>query len=148
MIAIVDAGPLYAAADDDDSQHDACIEVLERGDLELVVPTLVVAEVAYLIGNRLGPGSEAAFLRGLSSLEVEAPGVDEWPLIADLVERYGDFPIGTADASVAVLADRLETDLLITLDRRHFGAMRSPRGRTFRLLPEPSAVHETNITYG
>jgi uncharacterized protein len=147
MIAIVDSGPLYAAADDDDSQHDACLEVLERGDLELVVPTLVVAEVAYLIGSRLGAAAEAAFLRGLSGLEVEAPEVDDWPLVADLVERYGDFPIGTTDASVAVLADRLETDLIITLDRRHFGAIRSPRGRTFRLLPEPSAVHEDGVSY-
>ena len=51
------------------------------------------------------------------------------------------------DASIAVLADRLDTDLIVTLDRRHFGAIRSPQGRTFRLLPEPKQVHETLEDY-
>ncbi len=136
MIAIVDSGPLYAAVDADDDDHERCLEVLRRFDLDLVVPALVVAEVTYLVGRRLGPDIEAAFLRGLATLEVEAPIVEDWPLIADLVERYGDFPLGGTDASVAVLADRLGTDLIVTLDRRHFGAVRSSAGRSFRLLPD------------
>lgn len=135
MIAIVDSGPLYAAVDADDDDHARSLEVLQRSDLELIVPALVVAEVTYLIGRRLGAEIEAAFLRGLAVLEVEAPAVDDWPVIADLVERYGDFPLGGTDASVAVLAERLGTDLIVTLDRRHFGAIRSAQGRSFRLLP-------------
>jgi hypothetical protein len=87
------------------------------------------------------------FVRSLRDLNVEAPHPDDWPIIADLVERYGDFPLGTVDASIVVLADRLETDLIITLDRRHFGAIRSPRGRSFRLLPEPKQVHEDPADY-
>ncbi len=110
--------------------------MLGRSDLDLVVPALVVAEVTYLVGRRLGAGIEAAFLRGLATLEVEAPAVDDWPPIAGLVERYGDYPLGGTDASVAVLAERLGTDLIVTLDRRHFGALRSAQGRPFRLLPD------------
>ena len=136
MIAVVDSGPLYAAVDADDDDHARCLEVLQRADLDLVVPALVVAEVAYLVGRRLGAGVEAAFLRGLAELEVEAPIVEDWTAIAELVERYGDFPLGGTDASVAVLADRLGTDLIVTLDRRHFGAVRSSSGRPFRLLPD------------
>ena len=146
-LAIVDTSALFAAADTTELDHRACLDVLGRRDLDLVIPALVVAEAAYLVGTRLGPASEAAFIRGLSGFAIEAPGVDDWPLIADLVERYGNFPIGTTDASIAVLADRLETDLIVTLDRRHFGAIRSPQGRTFRLLPEPSAVHEDAAAY-
>lgn len=140
MIAIVDAGPLYAAVDLDDDDHARCVAVLERSDLELVVPALVVAEVTYLVGRRLGPAVEAAFLRGLAVLEVEAPSAVDWAAIAGLVERYGDFPLGGTDASVAVLADRLETDLIITLDRRHFGALRTAGGGPFRLLPDEIAA--------
>ena len=136
MIAIVDSGPLYAAVDADDDDHGRCLEVLQRSDLELVVPALVVAEVTYLVGRRLGAATEAAFLRGLATLEVESPTLDDWPAIADLVERYGDFPLGGTDASVAVLAKRLGTDVIVTLDRRHFGAIRSAPGRPFRLLPD------------
>ncbi len=102
----------------------------------LLVPGLVVAEVTYLVGRRLGAEIEGAFLRSLRALEVEAPAVDDWPAIADLVERYSDFPLGGTDASVAVLADRAGTDLIVTLDRRHFGAIRSMQGRPFHLLPD------------
>jgi len=135
MLAIVDTGPLYATVDADDQDHARCRAVLERRDLDLVVPTLVVAEAAYLVGTRLGPGIEAVFVRGLRDLEVEAPASDEWSRIAELVERYADFPLGTTDASVATLAERLDTRLIVTLDRRHFAAVRGADGRSFDLLP-------------
>jgi hypothetical protein len=136
MLAIVDTGPLYAVVDADDDDHTRCRALLERRDLELVVPALVVAETAFLVGRRLGPVVEAAFVRGLQEIEVEGPAREDWALIADLVERYGDFPIGSTDASVAVLAERLETDVIVTLDRRHFAAIRRPSGATYRLLPD------------
>lgn len=135
MLAIVDTGPLYAVADADDDEHRSCLAILERADLDLVVPALVVAEATYLIGRRLGARAEAAFLRGLQVLEVEAPSATEWTAIGDLVERYADFPLGGTDASVAVLADRLGTDLIVTLDRRHFAALRSASGASYQLLP-------------
>ena len=135
MLAIVDTGPLYATVDADDEDHARCRALLERRDLELVVPAFVVAEAAYLVGRRLGPIIESAFVRGLTDLEVEAPAVDDWPLIADLVERYGDFPLGTTDASVVALAERLDTNLIVTLDRRHFAAVRTTDGGSFELLP-------------
>ena len=140
MLAIVDTGPLYATVDVDDMDHDACRAVLERPDLELVVPALVVAEAAYLVGRRLGPGIEAAFIRGLAELEVEAPLAEEWLVIADLVERYADFPLGTTDASVVSLAERLDTTHIVTLDRRHFGVVRSSAGQSFTLLPESTSA--------
>lgn len=135
MLAIVDTGPLYAVADADDDEHQSCLAVLERADLELVVPALVVAEATYLIGRRLGAHAESAFLRGLRVLEVESPSTDDWAAIADLVERYADFPLGGTDASVAALADRLGTDVIVSLDRRHFAALRSASGGSYQLLP-------------
>jgi predicted nucleic acid-binding protein len=148
MLAIVDASALIAAADMSEPEHARCVEVLSRRDLYLVLPALAVAEAAYLIQRRLGPSAEAAFARGLVGFEIDAPLPVDWLLIADLVERYADFPLGTVDASIAVLADRLGTDLIVTLDRRHFGAIRTPGGRSFRLLPEPPAVHEAPAAYG
>jgi hypothetical protein len=46
-----------------------------------------------------------------------------------------------------VLADRLGTDLIVTLDRRHFHALQSPKGQRFRLLPERRAVNEEPAAY-
>ena len=135
-LAIVDTGPIYAITDLADRQHERCRQVLRRSDVRLVIPALVVAEATYFIGRRLGPAAEAAFLRGLAGLDVEAPAPADWPRIAELVERYGDFPLGGTDASVVALAERLDTDLVITLDVRHFGAVRPRHCPAFRLLPE------------
>ncbi len=146
-LAIVDAGPLIAALDRSERHHARCVEVLRRRDLQLVIPALVVAEVASFADKHLGPRVEAAFVRGLAGLDIEAPHADDWPAIADLVERYADLRLGATEAATAVLAERLGTDLIITLDRRRFGVIRSPGGRPFRLLPEPPAVHEEPVPY-
>ena len=136
MIAIVDANALYAAADQSDSNHEAALAELQRPELSLVLPALPVAEAAYLIGSRLGPSAEAAFARGIARFDVEAPSAEDWLRIAELIEQYGDFSLGAADASVVALAERLRTDLVITFDRRHFGAVRPRHCPALRLLPE------------
>lgn len=135
MLAVVDTGPLYAVVDEDDADHGRCRALLEQGDHRLIIPTLVVAEVTYLIATRLGPVIEAQFLRGLTRMHVEAPAPDDWPRIADLVEQYADFPLGGADASIVALAERLEIETIVTLDDRHFRAVRPRHRKAFLLLP-------------
>lgn len=135
MISVVDSGPLYAAADRRQAVHEQCLAVLGRSDLELVIPAMVVAEVSYLVGNRLGASAEARFLKGLAGFDVRAPHPDDWPRIGELAEQYADFPLGGTDASVIALAERLGTDTVITLDRRHFGAVRPRHCETLQLLP-------------
>jgi len=97
---------------------------------------MVVAEVTYFLGLRLGAPAEAGFLRALREFEVEAPLSAEWLRIAELVEQYADFPLGGTDASIVALAERLGTDLVITLDRRHLGAVRPRHVAALRLLPD------------
>jgi predicted nucleic acid-binding protein len=102
-----------------------------------VIPALVIAEVCYLVGRRLGASAEAEFLRSLADHDIEAPHMQDWDRMAALVEQYADFPLGAVDASVVALAERLGTDVVVTLDRRHFGAVRPLHREAFRLLPEP-----------
>jgi len=135
VLAVLDAGPLYAVADSSDDDHNRGLETLERSDLQLVVPALAVAEATYFIGRRLGPSAEAAFLRGLESFDVEAPSFDDWKRIGDLVDEYADFPLGGTDASIAALAERLDTPVVVTLDERHFRALKPRHCPAFELLP-------------
>lgn len=108
---------------------------MRRPDLQLAVPALVVAEASYLVGSRLGPTAEAAFIRGLSQLEVELPHPDDWERIAELVGAYADLPLGATDASVIALAERLDAITIVTLDRRHFTVARPRHRDSFELLP-------------
>jgi len=134
-LAVVDAGPLYAAADSDDDDHAASCAALARGDLRLVVPALVVAEATYFVGRRLGAPAERGFLEGLADLDVEAPTGEDFSRMAELVAQYADFPLGGTDASVIALAERLRTPKIITLDRRHFAAITPSHTAAFELLP-------------
>jgi predicted nucleic acid-binding protein len=112
-----------------------CAALLLRPDLDLVVPAMVVAEVTYLVGLRLGPVVESRFLAGLVDVRVAAPFPEDWAGIGELVSRYGDLPLGGTDASVVALAERLNTDLVLTLDERHFRVVRPRHCPGFRLLP-------------
>jgi predicted nucleic acid-binding protein len=136
MLAVVDTGPLYASLDRDDADHNACATALSRPGLRMVIPMLVIAEVAYLAATRLGADVEATFIQALGTLDVDAPPPQEWARIAELVRQYADFPLGATDASVVALAERLGTPNVITLDRRHFHAVKPLHCEALLLLPE------------
>jgi len=55
--------------------------------------------------------------------------------MAELVETYADFPLGTTDAAVIAVAERLGIVEIATLDRRHFHAVRPRHASNFTLLP-------------
>jgi len=134
-LAVVDAGPLYAVADSDDQDHLASQAALERADLRLVVPALVIAEATYFVGRRLGAAAESSFVRGIGALDVEGPSGADFERMAELIDQYADFPLGGTDASVVALAERLGAPIVITLDRRHFGALTPNHCEAFELLP-------------
>jgi predicted nucleic acid-binding protein len=134
-LAVVDAGPLYAAADADDVDHKASPDALSWSDLRLVVPALGVAEATYFVGRRLGARAESAFLRRLDALDVEGPGYEDVVRMAELVEQNADVPLGGTDASVVAIAERLDAAIVVTLDRRRFVAVRPRHREAFELLP-------------
>ena len=78
-----------------------------------------MTEVVYLIATRLGADAEVRFLGDLAAgnFAVEPVAPRDWLRIAELVSRYRDLPLGTADASVVVLCERLGLSDVATLDR-------------------------------
>ncbi len=135
-IAIVDSSAIYASLDAKDIDHRRCLSALRTPGRHLVIPTLVLCEVLYLVGRRLGPETESMFLASLADIDIQPPLPDDWDRIGKLVEIYREFPLGGVDASVIALAERLNTDLIVTLDRRHFSVVRPRHAPAFRILPE------------
>jgi len=127
---------LYAYIDRDDRHHAASLDLLETHHGPLIVPTLVVTEVTYLLGSRLGTDPEVRFLGDLAAgnLIVEPVAASDWLRIAELVAQYADLPLGTVDASVIAAAERLGTNDIATLDLRHFTVVQSNIG-ALNLLP-------------
>lgn len=134
---IVDTGPLYASAASGDINHRRCVNLLSEAQRPLLVPALVVTEVAYLLADRIGAHAEVAFCRSLAEGELVAEPVldSEWGRIAELTESYLDFPLGIVDASVITLAERYHADVIATLDHRHFTAVKPRHAPAFTLVP-------------
>jgi len=61
--------------------------------------------------------------------------IGDYARMAELVETYADFPLGTTDAAVVAVAERLGITEIATLDHRHFRAVRPRHTRAFTLLP-------------
>jgi predicted nucleic acid-binding protein len=110
---------------------------LETHQGPLIVPVLVITEVVYLLGTRLGPDPEIRFLGDLAAGNLIAEPVlaSDWIRVAELTGAYRDLPLGTVDASVVATAERLEERQLLTLDRRHFSIVRPRHADAFELLP-------------
>jgi predicted nucleic acid-binding protein len=111
--------------------------LLEDHPGPLIVPTLVLTEVAYLLGTRLGWQAEVRLLGDLASTEfvIEPLHAADLLRIAELVARYHDLPLGTVDASVVAAAERLGIKQIATIDRRHFNVVRPSHTPVFELLP-------------
>jgi uncharacterized protein len=128
---------LYAYVDADDRHHAASVELLETHPGPLVVPHLVVTEVVYLLGSRLGAAAEVRFLGDMAagSFTVEPVQPGDWLRIAQLIWTYRDLPLGTVDASVVTAAERLGIVEVATLDRRHFLVVWPSHAPALTLLP-------------
>jgi hypothetical protein len=102
------------------------------------VPPIVVAEVGYMIGNLGDSIKEATFLEALGDGELELVDLTPADLsrMAVLVRQYADLPLGTTDASVIAVAERLGVVEIATLDRRHFTVVRPGHVTALTLLPE------------
>ena len=134
---IVDTGVLYAVLDRDDRHHAAAVDLIATTDAVLRVPMLVIAEVTHLAGTRLGTEAEVRFLGdvALGELIPEPVHPADWERIAELVARYRDLPLGTVDASLVALAERLgETDVA-SFDRRDLTVVRPRHCEALTLLP-------------
>ena len=138
---ICDTGPIFAAADRKDADHHACVDLftgLRLAGRRLLVPQTVIAEVGYMLATKLGTSAEVAFLESVVTGNFELVGLTSPDVtrVADLVVRYNDLPLGTTDASVIALAERLGIDEIATLDHRHFRVVRPSHVQALTLLPE------------
>jgi uncharacterized protein len=139
-VIILDTSGLLAAMDASQRQHAEARSALESASPPWVLSPFVLAELDYLLATRVGQAAERALLAevGRGVYRLEAFDNDEIASAERLIGRHAELDIGLADASLIVLANRYGVRDLLSLDERHFRALRGPGGRPFRLLPADS----------
>jgi predicted nucleic acid-binding protein len=136
-VIVLDTSGLLAAIDASQRAHEAARRALEAASPPWILSPFILAELDYLLATRVGQPAERALLaevgRGVYRLDSLEPA--EIAAAERIIGRYAELEIGLADASLVVLANRYGTRDLLTLDERHFRALRGPGGRPFRVLP-------------
>lgn len=134
---VIDTGPIIAAANRKDSSHQQCVELLETFPGPLLLPQPLLAEIGYMLASHAGVQAEVGFLRDVADGVYDLVSVVQADVsrTAQLVERYSDLPLGTADAMVVAVAERYGAATIATLDRRHFSVVRPSHVSALTLLP-------------
>ena len=134
---VLDTSGLLAALDASQRDHREAAAALRAAGPPRLLSPFVLAELDYLLSSRVSVGAARALLGEVSSgaYRLEPMEAGDIGLATEIIDRYRDLELGLADASIVVLADRYATLDLLTLDERHFRAVRGTGNRPFRLLP-------------
>lgn len=134
---IADTSGLLAFFDAADPHHQSVQETIRKLHEPLAVSPFVVAELDYLVASRVGVDAELAVLDELAggAFDIVAPDVADLHSARAVIARYRDQSLGLADAHQVVMAERLGTRDLLSLDHRHFDVVRPLQGGRFHLHP-------------
>jgi predicted nucleic acid-binding protein len=141
VTTLLDSGPLVAAANRKDLDHQRCLQLFRDLPGPFLLPDTVLIEACWVIGDRIGAKSHALFLEAVAA----ELGRDRYRLIAltpadltrmaELVSQYSDLRLDPTDASVMAIAERLGVRQVATLDRRDFSAVRPRHAEVFSIVP-------------
>lgn len=136
MPYLLDTGPLYALADRSDGDHKAVKAFFVRQKEVMILPWVILPELAYLLKEHLGDHAEMAFVHSLNQRELTLEGVHDQDLkrAEGILLEYPEF--GFVDAVVMAMAERPKIKKIITFDHRDFQRFRPVHCAAFELYPQ------------
>ena len=134
---LLDTSGLLAALFPDQRLHKECAAALRDAEPPRILSPFVLAELDYLILKYAGVDVELMFLGEVRQgvYDLVNLGTDEMVDVQAIIKKYASLRVGLADAATVVLAEQYKTRDVLTLDERHFRAMKTPSRKSFRILP-------------
>ena len=132
---LLDTGPLVAYLDRRDTDHRQVAACLDGFSGELFTTSAVITETMhFMLGSPRGPAALADFANagGLTVFDLTQPAA--LSLAVDMMRKYSNLPMAFADATLTLLAEQLDLEEILTLDRRGFTVYRTRNGRAFHLV--------------
>jgi predicted nucleic acid-binding protein len=132
---LLDTGALVSLLDRSQTHHHACATFYGEWDRAVVSTEAVLTETTHLLGGVVG-GQQAALDFFLSGGALLVPSTHaSLRRCRELMKQYADLPMDYADATLVVLAEELDTNVVFTTDRRDFTVYRINRRRRFDIVP-------------
>lgn len=131
---LLDTGALVSLLDRSQSVHEPCVAYYASWKGPVVTSEAVLTESMHLLSSvRRGGITCLDFV--LKSRVFVAPSTEiSLQRCRSLMEKYSDLPMDFADATLVVLAEELNTDLVFTVDQ-DFSVYRIRGRKAFRIVP-------------
>ena len=131
---LLDTGALIGLLDRSQIVHEACVEFFGRWAGPIVTTEAVLTEACHLLSDVSG-GSIACLDFILNGGVLLIPSTEvSLRRCSTLIEKYSDVPMDFADATLVVVAEELNTDVVFTVDR-DFRIYRIRGRRQFQVFP-------------
>lgn len=139
---LLDASGLLAVIDAAQPSHEAAVNALRLAVPPRCLSPFVLAELDYMVSMRVSRAAARRLLVdvGNGAYQLEPFTSADVERAVEILDKFHDLDVGIADASVVVLAERHGVRDVLTLDERHFRALRDNAGRSFRILPADQAA--------
>ena len=136
MNSLIDTGFMLAVLDESDSHHKACAEIFQIEN-EMLLPEVVLTELAYLILRQSGYDTLTTFLNYLANgeLPIISATTQDLARSAEILKKYRDSKIDFVDSIIMAIAERLDIKRILTVDRRDFGLFRPQHCEAFEIIP-------------
>lgn len=124
---LVDAGPLIALGTPSDHSHRAAISWAANAPPLAISTWAVIAEAAYFLGSR----KRSLFTKiEAGTIRIEEIRQADMPRLIAILDKYAQADF--ADASLVLVAERLDTIEIATLDATDFAIYRTKTGKAFK----------------
>lgn len=99
--------------------------------------SLVLAEVSHFLHRAGAWDAEEGLVERISSGRalVLDPVTADCARALEIMRQYRDLHLGIVDTVLMAMAERLDVRTILTLDHRHFGAVRPRHCESFTLVP-------------
>ncbi|MBF0255520.1 MAG: PIN domain-containing protein [Gammaproteobacteria bacterium] len=129
---VVDTGPLIALFDGSDQFHEQAKHFLQSSSGLLHSNLAVITETVYMLD--FSAQAQRDFLTWAGqALIIDRDTAHDIPRILQVLSKYADLPADFADASLVALCERLNTQLVASVDK-DFSIYRSNSKKPFTNL--------------
>lgn len=115
--SLIDAGPVIALFDRNDAFHLQVVNYLKTYEGRLITTWSVLTEVSYMLdfNNRVRLDFLSWVFEG--GMQVVNLDQDQLGRIREIMETYSDLPADFADATLLTVAESMNIENILTIDR-------------------------------
>ena len=132
---LIDSGPAIALLNLRDPAHGWVADYTSKFTGQLHTTGAVITEAMHFAGAT--PAGPAFLSEFVTASGMRVHGFAQGPELRAavfLMQRFADTPMDYADATLVLLADKIQVYDILTLDRRGFTVFRTPKRRSFNLV--------------